>query len=65
MDDSPTSPSPKQPWLLPYVNPLTERIDPEFFRALPREPGVYVMIGAANDVLYVGKAKDLRARLLS
>lgn len=30
---------------------------------LPRCPGVYIMRGAGGEVIYVGKAKDLRARL--
>src|SRR4051812_35815878 len=31
----------------------------------PRTPGVYGMINARGDLFYVGKAKNLRARLLS
>jgi excinuclease ABC subunit C len=31
----------------------------------PRTPGVYGMIGAKDRIVYVGKAKNLRARLLS
>ncbi|WP_419935544.1 excinuclease ABC subunit UvrC [Candidatus Palauibacter sp.] len=34
-------------------------------RALPREPGVYLFRDAAGEVLYVGKAKSLRARVAS
>jgi DNA polymerase III subunit epsilon len=33
--------------------------------ALPRAPGVYLFGGAADDVLYVGKATNLRARVRS
>jgi excinuclease ABC subunit C len=33
--------------------------------SLPREPGVYFMKGARGQVLYVGKAKDLRSRVAS
>jgi excinuclease ABC subunit C len=32
---------------------------------VPRRPGVYLMKGAGGDVLYVGKAKDLRSRVRS
>ena len=31
----------------------------------PRTPGVYGMLGARGQVIYIGKAKNLRARLLS
>ena len=32
---------------------------------LPSRPGVYLMRDAAGKVIYVGKAKDLRARVRS
>lgn len=34
-------------------------------KALPAAPGVYRMIGEAGDILYVGKAKNLRNRVTS
>src|SRR6201993_3263640 len=34
-------------------------------RHAPTSPGVYRMLNAANDVLYVGKAKNVRKRLSS
>src|SRR5207245_11656607 len=34
-------------------------------RLAPISPGVYRMLNAANDVLYVGKAKNVRKRLTS
>ena len=44
---------------------LQERFDRGFFRSLPRETGVYLMRDAADRVIYVGKAKDLRQRISS
>ncbi len=57
--------SPKQLWLLNYKNPLLARFGREFFRALPKVPGVYTMRGENGEILYVGKAKVLKARLMS
>ncbi|HSV21950.1 MAG TPA: excinuclease ABC subunit UvrC [Xanthobacteraceae bacterium] len=37
----------------------------EFAKHAPRAPGVYRMIGASGEVLYVGKAKNIRKRILS
>ncbi|HAB18636.1 MAG TPA: nucleotide excision repair endonuclease [Verrucomicrobiota bacterium] len=49
--------------LLPPVRPLGERLGMEFFRTVPARPGVYLMCGPGDGVLYVGKAKNLRQRL--
>src|SRR5712671_2789978 len=43
--------------------PLVDRLGLEFFRKAPECPGVYLMRDAADTVLYVGKAKNLRKRL--
>ncbi len=37
----------------------------EFARHAPLAPGVYRMIGAGGEVLYVGKAKSIKKRILS
>ena len=39
------------------------RIIAELVRTLPRKPGVYRMIAADGEVLYVGKARSLRSRV--
>ena len=39
------------------------RIIGELVRTLPRKPGVYRMIAADGEVLYVGKARSLRTRV--
>src|SRR6202163_4387411 len=37
----------------------------QFAKHAPQAPGVYRMIGAGGEVLYVGKAKNIRKRVLS
>lgn len=54
-----------QLWLFPPPRPLVERLGEEFFRTLPTSPGVYLMCGEREGVLYVGKARNLRKRLCS
>ncbi len=49
--------------LLPPPRPLAERLGREFFRQVPECPGVYLLCGAGDGVLYIGKAKNLRRRL--
>ncbi len=49
--------------LIDDPRPLDERLGPSFFRQAPERTGVYVMRDAADQVLYVGKAKSLRQRL--
>lgn len=40
-------------------------MDPEIRRNLPEQPGVYRMLRANGDVLYIGKAKSLKQRVSS
>jgi hypothetical protein len=49
----------------PDPQPLVDRLGIAFFRQLPTEPGVYLMLDPSGIVLYVGKAKNLRHRLTS
>jgi excinuclease UvrABC nuclease subunit len=52
-----------QTLLFPDPRPLVERLGADFFRTLPERPGVYLMRDAGGQVLYIGKAKNLRRRL--
>lgn len=49
--------------LFPDPRPLVDRLGRGFFRQAPESPGVYLMRDAADTVLYIGKAKNLRRRL--
>ena len=54
-----------QQWLFAPAKPLVERLGRKFFRQAPEKPGVYLMRDASGEVVYVGKAKNLRQRLRS
>lgn len=47
------------------ANPLPGRFGATFFSSIPDEPGVYLLRSRRGELLYVGKAKRLRARLRS
>jgi hypothetical protein len=55
----------RQLHLLDPPNPLLERFGEDFFLAVPRCPGIYIMTGENERVLYVGQSKNLRSRLSS
>lgn len=47
------------------LSALADPLNPEFLKTVARTPGVYQMRDQKGQVLYVGKAVDLRARLSS
>lgn len=56
---------PVQLRLFPPARPLLERFGRDFFRRIPATPGVYVMSGVGDRVLYIGQSGNLKARLNS
>ncbi|MFZ7113434.1 MAG: excinuclease ABC subunit UvrC [Desulfatiglandales bacterium] len=49
----------------PIPNPKPD-LDPEFLRrTLPEKPGVYLFKDQSGEVIYIGKAKNLKKRVLS
>jgi hypothetical protein len=53
----------KQLRLFTLGDPLTERFGSDFFRSLPKQPGVYFFYGSKDELLYIGQSLDLRARI--
>jgi predicted GIY-YIG superfamily endonuclease len=51
--------------LFPDPRPLVERLGADFFRQAPECAGVYLMRDSLDNVLYVGKARNLKKRLAS
>jgi excinuclease UvrABC nuclease subunit len=51
--------------LFDHYNPIEERMGSDFFEQLPSVPGIYKMYGSQQQLLYVGKAKNLRNRLFT
>ena len=45
------------------VSTFDKKFGEQFLATVPKGPGVYRFYGKTDDVLYVGKAKDLRNRL--
>ena len=67
MPNEPAEPLPppryRQMRLLDPGNPLAARLGDTFFRALPRQPGVYFFYDRHDRLLYIGQSNDLRARV--
>jgi len=51
--------------LFPAPKPLLERFGQDFFSRVPNCPGVYLMGGPTDRLLYVGQSRHLRKRLNS
>ena len=49
--------------LFEHPKPLLTRLGADFFKSVPRCPGVYLMFNDADRLLYVGQSSNLRARL--
>jgi hypothetical protein len=54
-----------QQFLFAPEKPLVKRLGKRFFKKIPKQAGVYKMRDAQGQIVYVGKAKDLRQRLRS
>jgi predicted GIY-YIG superfamily endonuclease len=54
-----------QQFLFAPEKPLVKRLGKKFFRKIPNRAGVYKMRDAQDNIVYVGKAKNLRQRLRS
>jgi predicted GIY-YIG superfamily endonuclease len=55
----------RQKYFFPEPQPLVDLLGRDFFKSLPEKPGVYFMRDHAENLLYIGKAKNLRKRLNS
>jgi DNA polymerase-3 subunit epsilon len=42
---------------------IPENLDKEIFEALPHSPGVYYFLNQKSQIIYVGKAKDIKKRV--
>jgi predicted GIY-YIG superfamily endonuclease len=55
----------RQLHLFDPARPLLERFGESFFKAAPAAPGIYIMSGECDRVLYIGQSGNLRQRLAS
>ncbi|HTD85753.1 MAG TPA: nucleotide excision repair endonuclease [Candidatus Binatia bacterium] len=49
--------------LFDHPKPLLTRLGADFFKSLPKSPGVYLMFNDTDRLLYVGQSSNLRSRL--
>lgn len=54
-----------QQFLFALEKPLVKRLGKKFFQQIPQHAGVYKMRDAQDNIVYIGKAKNLRQRLRS
>jgi predicted GIY-YIG superfamily endonuclease len=45
------------------VTPFDKKFGPNYFASIPTSPGIYRVFNEAEELIYVGKAKNLRRRL--
>lgn len=55
----------RQQFLFSPERPIVDRLGAEFFRSLRASAGVYKMRDVAGEIIYIGKARNLRQRLRS
>ncbi len=47
------------------IQGLNSNLDPQDIKKLPEDPGVYYFLNEHGDIIYVGKSKNIKSRVLS